>query len=143
MNKELYHGTTFRRIGNVWDGREDLFGVRYPNDPAHSATLTDDKGYAQNCATGTYMNDGMMGHRAMVVFSIPEEELVSEGPVQGHETILGFSTTLLVTDPQTLPEDFLQHLGITVEDAIRDYTTNKKEFYRIPRTYMTAIDALD
>jgi len=142
MNKELYHGTTFRRVPDFFDGNDDLFGVRYLKDPSMSASLTDNKNYACLCAVGASIAD-FAGHPALVVLSIPEEELVCEGVIAGNKTIMGYSTTHRVEDLHQLPERFLEHLGITVDQAIRDYAKHKVEFYRVPHKYISTVDVVD
>jgi len=142
MNKEVYHGTTARRVAPFLEGKADLFGVRYPDDPRMSATLTDDFILAKVAAIGAGMCD-LVGKPVILRFSIPERELVNEGQVGGNQSIMGFSTTHLIEDPHILSQQYLQNLGITIEEAIRAYTAKEVQFYRVPREYYLYLDFVD
>jgi hypothetical protein len=142
MNKEVYHGTIARRVAPFLEGKADLFGIRYPDNPSMSAALTDDFILAKVAAIGAMMYD-QVGRPIILKFSIPERELVNEGQVGGNQSIMGFSTTHLVKDPHILSQQYLQNLGITIEDAIRAITAKEVQFYRVPRKYFLDLDFVD
>jgi len=106
-----------------------------------SATLTDDKDYAYNCAIAAEMVDER-GSPIVLHFSIPAEYLIDKKQVGGNQTIMGYSTTFRVENPRQLPEHFLHNLAITVEDAIRDFAAGEVEFYRVPHEFLTYLDLL-
>lgn len=146
MMKEVFHGTTMRRMQSFFEpgANEDLFGIRYPGFSSVSSTLTNSVDYATTCAIAAMVRDNSRVKIPLILhFSIPTEHLVDEGIVMGHDKVHGFSTNILVQDHHQLPEWFLRNLNMTIEEAIRKFARREIEAYRIPRAFYTHFQLID
>ena len=141
FGKEVLHGTSVSRMRSFFDSEQDLYGTRYPEAPKLSATLTDNPKYAALCAFAA-VNIDFGGIATILHFKIPSRELVDEGQVGNNRGVRGYSTIYTVEDIDTIPDQYLQYLCISREQAAKDVDSGKVVFYRVPHGYFYHLETV-
>lgn len=138
----LMHGTADSLVRKVIDKTEPLFGYSYPDDPAHSGTLTDNHEIAWFGALEKIVWEE---HATPVIlhFRIPEEEITDHGAIGGNSDKLRAYSTTIAAQASELPKAYLDGLVLTPEEAAKRIAENTMLFFKVPPEYLIRVEELE
>lgn len=138
----LMHGTADSLVRRVIDKTEPLFGYSYPDDPAHSGTLTNSHEIARLGAFEKIVWEDR-AKPVILHFRIPKEEIIDHGAIGGNSDKLRAYSTILAAQAYELPKAYLDGLSLTPEEAARRIAKNTMTFFKVPPEYLDQVEELE
>ena len=136
----VVHGTSREIVGkNVLQKKSPLVGKTLVGDPAWSGSLTEMYSYAEQVARRR------PGAPIVLVYEIPRDELIVEGPVGHADVGLAYSTIFQIPFVE-IPEIVFKHLKQfnLLEKSTVQYMMNEQgtlQFHQVPSKYL--VDVVD